>query len=168
MKFENPMSHSFQKKHLQPWGLELVNKYPLIFLEKSADIACYTAGLNPDEVVNLRYGFEHGEGWKKLIDDLASTATQLVTQLREAGKDASIHGCICKEKFGGLRWQGDCSLPPLETKLWNAFFRDIETQSYNVCEITGEFGQICKRDSGWVKTLCAEEAKKLGYTVVER
>ncbi len=39
-----------------------------------------------------------------------------------------------------------------------------EYLSENVCEETGNNGQLCVRGN-WYKTLCVEKAKELGYIV---
>jgi hypothetical protein len=160
------MSHQFQKTNLKPWEIELVNKFPLIFLEKSPDVLCYTKDLPDDARVNLRFGFEHGAGWSKLISELAQTGTELVTHLRAQGIDASIHGFICKEKFGHLTWQGNSKLPPFFQKLWYSYVSGIESQSSHTCEVTGEYGTTYRLKNGkpsWNRTLCKEEAQKQGY-----
>ena len=157
--------NAFRKHHLKPWGIELIEKYPLIFLDNPSIRDTYK--IDPNEFVSLRYGFEHGEGWAKLIDELASTGTQLVTHLRSNGfPDARINSFICKEKFGTLRWQGDSNLPEPFNRLWFSFVSHIEDKSETTCEITGNYGQRCS-NGGWSKTLCKAEAEKLGYTQCE-
>ena len=42
-----------------------------------------------------------------------------------------------------------------------------EYRSFNTCETTGKPGVLCSsgpNGRGWLKTLCAEEAEKIGYT----
>jgi hypothetical protein len=157
----------FSKSHLQPWGLELVNKYPLIFLEDDEEIVSLNE--NSSDRVNLRYGFEHGEGWKGLVNELANTATEIVEHLRSEEppytKAPFIHGFICKEKFGGFCWQGKYKLPELFNKLWNTYVSDIEYKSHQTCELTGTYGVRCKKnDGGWIRTLSMEKAKEIGYS----
>lgn len=157
----------FRKHHLKPWGLEIVNKYPLIFLEEDENILCYTKDILPEDRVNLRYGFEHDEGWAKLVEELADTATQLVEYLRKhpSGDNVEmpyIHGFICKEKFGRLTWQGTVNLPEPFSTLWYSYVGHISSKSMQICEVTGEWGML-RSNGGWVKTLCDEEAKKRGY-----
>lgn len=166
--FLPPMSHSFKKHHLKSWGLEIVNKYPLIYLELSETTLYYVGeSLVKEDVVNLRYGFECEEGWAKIIDNLSSIGSELVTFLRANGHpSASIHGCICKEKFGTLRWQGDRTLPEPFASLWDAQVSYSEHQSAHFCEVTGGYGQARNMKEGkpaWVKVLCDEEAVKKGY-----
>jgi hypothetical protein len=159
--------NAFHKSQLKPWGLALVEKYPLIFLDNPSVRNEYK--IDQSEFVSLRYGFEHDEGWSKLIDKLAATGTMLVTHLRANGfPDASINSFICKAKFGTLRWQGDSHLPEPFGRFWQVYVAEIEMESANTCEITGRNGQPCISDRGWVKILCEEEAKKLGYKQCEK
>lgn len=166
---------NFSKFHLKPWGVELVAKYPLIFTEINSDNVAWArqAGVKDEDYVNLRYGFECGEGWKGLIEDIAKKATEIVTYLRNrdihclpCGQETFIHSCIVKEKFGGLEWQGSAKLPPLFQDLWYAYQRDISARSYQTCEVTGGWAEVRRTKGGngvWVKTLCKEEAIKQGY-----
>ena len=155
--------NQFHRNHLKPWGLALVEKYPLIFLDNPS--LCTSLKADPSNFVSLRYGFEHGEGWAGLIEKIAKVGTELVTHLRANGyPDASIHSFICKEKFGGLRWQGDQNLAGPFFNVWRSYVGDIEQQSYHICEVTGKYGQLCRKESGWVRTLCTEQANLLGFT----
>lgn len=156
----------FSKTNLKPWELALVEKYPLVFTENDDSISRYNP--DKDDYVNLRHGFEHDEGWAKLINELGETATALVTMLRANGHpDACIHGFICKKKFGALRWQGIARLPKPFDDLWRAYELDIERLSEQTCEVTGNPGRLCTKD-GWIKTLCEEEANKRGFSVYAR
>ena len=171
---------NFHKHNLKPWGTELVNKYPLVFLEADPHNVpwAHQVGVVEADFVNLRYGFECQEGWIKHIENIAKKATELVTYLRDpnlhclpcAEKDAYIHSAIVKEKMGGLRWQGQYNLPPLFQDLWRSFVSSEENQSYGTCEVTGKHGSIRRTKNGesaWNKTLCTEEAIKQGYDLEE-
>jgi hypothetical protein len=168
------MNH-FTKYHLDPWGLELVKKYPLIFTESDDSNKAWAkqAEIADEDYVNLRYGFECGEGWKRIIEDIAKSATELVTYLREHGHPGSyIHSCIVKEKFGELRWQGASNLPTeLFRDLWQSHVSHLERRSASVCEVTGEFGITRRSKNGigecWFKTLCTEKAMEQGYDLEE-
>lgn len=161
----------FHKNKLNPWGLELVNKYPLIFLEADPHNVpfAHQAGVVEADYCNLRYGFECGEGWKKHIETIAQRGTELVCHLRSIGikdEDAYIHSCIVKEKMGSLRWQGNSKLPPLFEELWRTFYTCEENASCSTCEETGRFGSVRRTKNGkpaWNRALCKEEAIKQGY-----
>jgi hypothetical protein len=166
---------NFHKSHLQPWGLELVNKYPLVFTEADPYNApwAHRAGIVEADYVNLRYGFECGEGWKKHIEAIAQKGTELVCHLRSIGlkdENAYIHSCIVKEKFGELRWQGQHNLPPLFQDLWHCYTSSEESRSLSTCEVTGKSGSPRRTKNGkpaWNRTLCTEEAIKQGYDLEE-
>ena len=171
---------NFSKSGLKPWELELVNKYPLVFLEPdpyNAPIAIRW-GISETDYVNLRSGFECEEGWKGHIENIAKKATEIVTYLRDPNlhclpaseDDVYIHSCIVKEKFGYLTWQGMSKLPPLFQDLWCRFHGYEESQSSGTCEITGKIGRIrCTKngESVWNKTLCTDKAAELGYDLEE-
>lgn len=162
---------NFHKHNLKPWGLELVNKYPLIFLEADPHNVpwAHQSGVVEADYCNLRYGFECQEGWKKHIETIAQRGTELVCHLRSVGikdENAYIHSCIVKEKFGGLRWQGSSNLPPLFEELWRTFYSNEESRSCSTCEVTGTSGHIRRTKDGktaWNRTLCYDEAVKQGY-----
>ncbi len=167
---------SFDIIKLKPWELELVQKYPLIFTELDPENTQYAnaGNVGRENYVNLRYGFEHKEGWAKLIDEIASVGTALVTDLRSRGlssDEAYIHSCIVKEKFGTLRWQGNRKLPEPYCTLWDAFVSDVERRSSFTCELTGKYGEVRSKkidgSSCWTRTLCTEKAIEMGYELSE-
>jgi hypothetical protein len=163
--------NNFSKSYLKPWGIELVKKYPLIFLEPDMYNVSYAkqGGVSEADYVNLRYGFECHEGWTKIIEEISKTGTELVTYLREHGyPDAYIHSCIVKEKFATLAWQeGSSGLPSPFNALWRAFVIHQEYQTGHICEETGKIGsiRIKRKDgtTGWQRTLCVEKAIEFGY-----
>ena len=160
---------------LKPWEKEIIDKYPLIYLEPNPNLRQWYYGESFDKLIedpnfsNLRYGFEFGSGWAKLVDEFSKISQDLVTRLRGCGiqTDAYIHSCIFKEKFGTLNWQGDNNLiEPFKT-LFRAYEIMIEKKSATICEETGEIGCLCKC-GGWYKTLSHAEGKKLGYTPIAK
>lgn len=165
------MNH-FTKSHLKPWGLELVNKYPLVFTESDESNKSWVkqAGIVEADYVNLRYGFECHEGWKG-ITSIAKSGSELVTYLRTHRTDAFIHSCIVKEKFGTLRWQGSSRLPELFQEMWQSHISHLENLSATICEETGKYGVLRTTKNGargcWVRTLCADKAVEMGYDLVE-
>lgn len=142
--------NEFSKEGLEDWEIELIEKYPLVFLE----------GAEPGGV-NLRYGFEFHKGWAGLVDEFCTVATQLVERLRAAGQpDAFIHACIWKEKYGTMRWQGDDNLIEPFGKLFSVFVDYVEYKSTITCELTGRPGKP-RNDLGRMKILCEEEYRKI-------
>ena len=159
---------NFSKNGLRPWELVLIDKYPLIFTENVDDKRSKYYRAPAENFVSLRSGFEHDVGWAGLVEKIAKTGTELVEHLRSGGHaSATISSCICKEKFGVLRWQGDFNLPEPFTTLWYSFVSDIESKSQSTCEITGEYGTLCRSEHGWLKTLSAAKAKEMGYVDYE-
>lgn len=153
----------FSLDEVTPWGLEIVNKHPLLYLEHDSEIPY---GENP---CNLRCGFEFGVGWAALADEFSQTASELVVVLRESGiqSDAYIHAFIFKEKFGELRWQGNHNLKSPFSRLFSALVHNLQMSSANTCERCGKHGE--RRDTGgWFRTLCDEHTeeyrKSLGNT----
>jgi hypothetical protein len=159
----------FRINDLEPWEIEIINKFPLIFLEIDDRVKYYTPNVELSDIVNLRSGFEHGPGWSSLIEKLAGTATELVNFLRKThyANEVFIHSFICKNKFGGLRWQGNYNLPTPFEKLWVAYIANIEGESYHMCEMTGKYGVKCEKiDSELIKTLDEEKVKEVGYVPI--
>ena len=154
---------------LEPWEKEIVDKYPLIYREPSPQLRTWYDEESFNKLIkdpnfsNLRYGFEFGSGWAKLVDEFSNISQQLVLYLRSNGiqSDAYIHSCIFKEKFGRLTWQGDNNLiEPFKT-LFRSYEIHIENKSTTICEISGEDGCLCSRGH-WYKTLSYTEARKRG------
>ena len=163
----------FSKSYLKPWGVEVIEKYPLIFLEPDPHNVGWAKQTGVADIfkdyVNLRYGFECHEGWRNIIENIAKTGTELVIYLRAHGyPDAYIHSCIVKEKFGTLAWQESTNgLPELFGSLWRAYIVREEYLTGSLCEETGKSGLIRKKKTngeiGWHRTLCTEKAIEFDY-----
>ena len=86
-----------------------------------------------------------GAGWGTLLDEVYDELPDdtIVTQV--------------KEKFGGLRVYVDSA--PEE---FLDFLDEIEDESWTVCEMCGEPGEL--RTKGWMKTRCdeCEERERCG------
>jgi hypothetical protein len=108
---------------------ELVAKYPEIFAE----------------AYNGRFGFECGDGWFELIDNLCSllmideSLTPVATQV--------------KEKFGALRFYVNEA-----TDYQYELIDRAGTLSQHTCEVCGAPGTADYKRS-WIKTLCEEHTK---------
>ena len=63
----------FLKQNLSEIWLPVIEQFPKIFLEPSEyvqgvyDNFYNVEGIAQDQLVNLRYGFEHGVGWKDIV-----------------------------------------------------------------------------------------------------
>ena len=163
----------FTTEKLPDWQLAIIEKYPLIFKEPCDEVVpaymrhkewdAFDRANPPADYVNLRYGFECDKGWSELIEDLAQTATELVVALRKGEQpDAFVHGFICKEKFGTLRWQGHAHLKEPFKKLFRSYVGGIESRSSRMSEKSGETGFAHQTRTGWVQTLSLAEGEAAG------
>jgi hypothetical protein len=114
----------------------------------------------------LRYGFEHGNGWKEIVRGFCREIQDLCDKASANGDRFQYKGCIMKEKFGEFTPQGDYEYDKLSWEKYRDAYYTIcnkwEEKSLTVCEITGKEGRRRRRGS-WLKTLCDEEAEKLEY-----
>ena len=68
-----------------------------------------------------------------------------------------------KEKFGGLRFYFNPSIPVYTRKMHDVI-ADVERRSFSICEICGEVGKLRKTlKTNWYKTLCDKHANKEMY-----
>jgi hypothetical protein len=106
--------------------------------------------------------FQCDEGWWGIINEAIEKISEVV-----GGNYFEFEQI--KEKLGGLRiyYRFDPNVIKVDIA---ASIRDIvkkaEAKASVTCEITGEQGSLCRKDAGWLKTLCSEKAKELGYTIV--
>ena len=161
----------FNKLEVQREMLDVVEEFPKIFLEPSAEVLFWTEKEETpkDQVVNLRFGFEHGLGWKEIVRGFCSEMQALCDEAAENGWYFQYKACIMKEKFGQFRPQGDYEsddhMPAEVCREYIKRAYEIESkwedESYKVCEVTGKGGKLYSK--GWMRTLCEEEAKKANY-----
>lgn len=120
------------KKELEK---KLVEKYPNLYKDYGGDM----------RKTCMHWGFEHGDGWYDLIDELSA-------KLESYGV---VAGQV-KEKFGGLRFYLD--YPQHLSRETVEKIREIkdeyEEKSYTICEHCGKPGTLCQK--GWHRTLCQE------------
>ncbi len=151
---------------------KLWEKYPIIFAGRYLSL----------QESLIPFGFEHGDGWYNIIDELCENITTLI-----GNKDIKVTAVQVKEKFGGLRFYYDIESSNtfmskinsivstfMFKKKWGTQYwtfihfkqkfyktteekiryatRDAESKSYETCELCGEPGKT--RGKGWVTTQC--------------
>jgi len=164
----------FHKENIEEGWLDIVEEFPEFIVDPSPEVLDYFHNRrikNPvfyedfssDDLVNLRFGFECGIGWKESIRQYFRDIRLLIERAKSNGHDVSYKTCILKEKFGELRDQGDFYGP--DYKLYQGeYFKlcnEVMNKSSSICEICGHPGQLCRKNGGfgWMKTLCPAHEK---------
>lgn len=110
--------------------------------------------------LNTRYyGCEMDDGWFQLVYQLCATISRYLKHelARDSGRQvAPVVVRQIKEKFGGLQFYIDGGDDFVRGAIELA-----ENLSRHICETTGRPGELCRKPSGWLKTLCPEEAEKI-------
>jgi len=162
---------------------KLWEKYPTIFAGRYLSL----------QESLIPFGFECGDGWYNLIDELCETITIII-----GNKDIKFVADQVKEKFGGLRfyyhmegknvnnglgWFSHLMIKFswVRQKYWKfihfrqKFYKNTtekiehairvaEHKSYEICEICGKNGKL--RGKGWLTTQCDKcwsKNKKVAY-----
>jgi hypothetical protein len=143
----------------------LFDKFPKIF----------PSGRNVDPRENLMcFGFECDDGWFDIIYNLCDHLQTHVEGYYMGDKDGSwrpsqITAVQVKEKYGTLRfyYNGGCLVEKndpnkyKEDHLIDGIVSHACFLSSRTCEVCGNKGKV--RGGGWVKCLCENCAKELGY-----
>lgn len=108
------------------------------------------------------YGCACGDGWFSILDALCGLIAQRLRYLRADNKPRDFKINQIKEKFGGLRFYTQGGDEYIEGAIDMA-----EELAARTCEETGKPGQLYRKPSGWLVTLCAEEAEKIGAAPYE-
>ena len=158
----------FVKENVKEEWLPVIEEFPEIFLKPSEyvenvwDAYYQTRGIKKEDLVNLRYGFEHGIGWKEIVRGFCEDMEALKQKAKENGDHFQYKGCIMKEKFGTFTPQGDVEA---DKETWTKYSEEYykimnkwEKASLSVCEVCGEPGKL--RTKGWHKTLCDKHNNK--------
>lgn len=115
---------------------KLVVKYPSLYRDYRGDMrqTCMT------------WGFEHGDGWYHLVDELSSRVDRY-----------NVVAIQVKEKFGGLRfyYQGPPGMSDKNSEIVENIVDIYENLSYHTCEICGNAG-VHRDEGGWMETLCTK------------
>lgn len=128
----------------------LCEKYPKIFVNRHGD---------PKETL-MCWGFECGDGWFNIIDQLCSNIQHRI-DWRQEQKEKYGRGEGCKqvvaiqvkEKFGTLRFYTEGG----DEEIYG-MIRMAESMSSVTCEECGSPGR--QRSGGWIRTLCDLHARK--------
>lgn len=137
--------------------LKLVEKYPAILKDYGGDM----------QKTCMHWGMECGDGWYDLLDNLLG---KLDFMSKNSG--VQVVADQIKEKFGELRFyyhtivNTDLNVSDYAGKIIEDIVSLAESRSKYVCENTGKDGVLCVR-TGWLKTVCKEEADKEGFVPVD-
>lgn len=125
---------------------KLCAKYPKIFVNRNADM----------KTTAMCWGFECGDGWYWLIDQLCSFIQGYI----DANPHLKIPQVVAtqvKEKFGGLRFYIDGA----DQEIFGAIGM-AEHLSYSICEECGSTTDV-GTTNGWIKTICKTCFGKTGW-----
>ena len=146
------------KKELED---KLLQKYPEFFDYLYENRKIYTDDdpikvakelLEQKEMVYpIQFGFECGDGWFWLVDQLMSS----IQNYCKNNKKPSISVTQIKEKFGGLRFYYDGGNDKINGMVWFA-----ENLSYQICETCGTTNHVGQTTKGWIYTICKDCLEK--------
>lgn len=119
------------KKELEE---KLFKKYPKIFKQKD---------LSPRKTL-ICFGFECGDGWYWLIDNLCSCIQNYI----DANDRPQIEVTQIKEKYGTLSFYYIGGNDMVDGMVWLA-----EEMSGTICETCGTTKNVTQT-KGWIKTIC--------------
>ena len=135
--------------------LQLIAKYPdILKLYKE-----------PISETCMGWGMECDDGWYNLLDECLEELEYLCHKFSTEDRKVEIRAEQIKEKFGTLRFYTTIeNATELERKILNRVIDNAETDSANICEVTGNNGKFCKSNTTrWYKTLCREEARRQNF-----
>jgi hypothetical protein len=134
--------------------LKLVEKYPKILRDYGGD----------KMKTCMSWGMEHQNGWFDLLDQTMQKIQYLCDLFSEQNDNETLFVADqIKEKMGTLRFYYSIEgASELQKDILDAIVQKAEQNSAHICEVTGEYGHLCRRGA-WYKTLCMEQAFELGY-----
>lgn len=121
---------------------KLVEKYPVIFQNRYSDM----------QSTAMCWGFECGDGWYTLIDNLCAQITHHLKYNAKPETEPFVCDQV-KEKFGTLRFYGHGG----DERVW-AFVWFAENFSGRICETCGRPGKLIT--NGWYYTACEEHTEE--------
>jgi hypothetical protein len=139
--------------------LKLVKKYPNILRDYGGDMTqtCMAWGIETD-----------GDGWYNLLDKCMNKLQYFCDLCSKDGRVVQVIANQIKQKMGSLRYYYTVEgANDIESSIIDDIVSEAENQSQRTCEITGKDGTLCIKH-GWYKTLCYEEARKLGYVACDK
>ncbi len=138
--------------------LEFVKKYPKILRDYRGDPmqTCMAFGIETD-----------GEGWNDLLDKCMEKLQYFCDLCSKNGEEVQVVANQIKSKYATLRFYVSVyGANSIEDNIIDDIINQAEAESARTCEVSGKHGEACKR-GGWYKTLCYEEARKLGYVACD-
>ena len=133
--------------------LKLLKKYPKILRDYKGD---------PMETC-MSWGIDTDTGWYTLLDKCMSKLQYFCDLCSKDGREVQVVATQVKEKLGTLRFYVSIyGANNNEIGIIDDIIDQTESRSAWTCEVTGDHGELCSK-KGWYKTLCYEEARKLGY-----
>jgi len=130
----------------------LCEKYPKIFADR----------YKPMTETAMCWGFECGEGWFNIIDQLCHSIQRHIDwKNRNKEEVAQVIAEQVKEKFGTLRFYyrgGDDYIDGLVSM--------AESMTEVTCEECGKPGK--SRDGGWIRTLCDDHELERQANIIKK
>lgn len=120
----------------------LCERYPKIFPLHDSDVQRST----------MAWGFECGDGWFDLIDDLCSRMQPHV----DSSCIDQIIALQVKEKYGELRFYHNSG-----DEMIHQMVEEAEARSEQICEQCGQPGALTETLKGWLQTRCFEHSFSL-------
>lgn len=137
--------------------LQLYKKYPKILQD---------CGKSPMESC-MSFWMECDDGWYELLDKCMEKLQYFCDLCSKDGREVQVVANQVKEKYSTLRFYVSVyGASSIENDIVDDIISEAESASSRTCEITGKHGEPCKK-GGWYKTLCYEEARKLGYVACD-
>lgn len=109
----------------------------------------------PNWMSRLRWGFEHGEGWRLITEQLFADLSALL------GADAlKLKVCQVKSKVGGYCFYADTeNLSDEQRSAIEEQIAAADEDARRTCETCGQPGELV-RDRGWWHVACPQHATR--------
>jgi len=117
---------------------KLYEKYPKIFKQHKDSM----------QTTAMCWGFECGDGWYWLIDNLCDCIQGYLDSNSKHLKLDQVEATQVKEKFGTLSFYTNFENETSGGMVWLA-----ENMSANICELCGSTKDVTQT-KGWIKTRC--------------